>query len=393
MQTKETQWVHTMSPRIHIIGLGSVGVIVANALASLRQRPDLTLMFHRRLSCEGQLSLTVNGIYNNVRSGFDVEEFHDGHWKRLPGQSGRRRPSSYDDPHVSPIDTLIVAVKANYTRSVLNTVKHRLSRNSTILFLQNGMGILEEVDESVFPDPEQRPHYMIGINTNGTSRTGQLSAHHTSLGEMPFGMAPRLSSPELSHGQWHQDPRLIRSARPMIDALSNSPNLNARLVSVEDVLHLQLKKLAINAVLNPLTALLECKIGMLYSSQQPWIRRLIELMLEEISAVLRALPLPFQTSLDLEAEFAAKQLTSMVEAFARRLPQHSSSMMQDVGKGSETEIAYLNGFLIRLGMQMGINCPVNNYIMQAVLEKQESQRYGGDKQRASTHQQRKAQPL
>ena len=294
---------------------------------------------------------------------------------------------------LSPIDTLIVAVKANYTRSVLNTVKHRLSRNSTILFLQNGMGILEEVDESVFPDPEQRPHYMIGINTNGTSRTGQLSAHHTSLGEMPFGMAPRLSSPELSHGQWHQDPRLIRSARPMIDALSNSPNLNARLVSVEDVLHLQLKKLAINAVLNPLTALLECKIGMLYSSQQPWIRRLIELMLEEISAVLRALPLPFQTSLDLEAEFAAKQLTSMVEAFARRLPQHSSSMMQDVGKGSETEIAYLNGFLIRLGMKMGINCPVNNYIMQAVLEKQESQRYGGDKQRASTHQQRKAQPL
>ncbi|KAE8309629.1 ketopantoate reductase PanE/ApbA C terminal-domain-containing protein, partial [Aspergillus transmontanensis] len=377
--------MHTMSPRIHIIGLGSVGVIVANALASLRQRPDLTLMFHRRLSCEGQLSLTVNGIYKNVRSGFDVEEFQDGHW--------RRRPSSYDDPHVSPIDTLIVAVKANYTRSVLNTVKHRLSRNSTILFLQNGMGILEEVDESVFPDPAQRPHYMIGINTNGTSRTGPLSAHHTSLGEMPFGMAPRLSSPELSHGQWHQDPRLIRSARPMIDALSNSPNLNARLVSAEDILHLQLKKLAINAVMNPLTALLECKIGMLYSSQQPWIRRMIELMLEEISAVLRALPLSFQTSLDLEAEFAAKQLTSMVEAFARRLPQHSSSMMQDIGKGSETEIAYLNGFLIRLGMQLGINCPVNNYIMQAVLEKQESQRYGGDKQRANTQQLRKAQPL
>ncbi|KAB8216316.1 ketopantoate reductase PanE/ApbA C terminal-domain-containing protein [Aspergillus novoparasiticus] len=358
-----------MSPRIHIIGLGSVGVIVANALASLRQRPDLTLMFHRRLTCEGQLSLTVNGIYKNVRSGFDVEEFQDGHW--------RRRLSSYDDPHVSPIDTLIVAVKANYTRSVLSTVKHRLSRNSTILFLQNGMGILEEVDESVFPDPAQRPHYMIGINTNGTSRTGQLSAHHTSLA--------------MANGT--KTPGSFALPDPMIDALSNSPNLNARLVSAEDVLHLQLKKLAINAVLNPLTALLECKIGMLYSSQQPWVRRLIELMLEEISAVLRALPLPFQTSLDLEAEFAAKQLTSMVEAFARRLPQHSSSMMQDIGKGSETEIAYLNGFLIRLGMQLGINCPVNNYIMQAVLKKQEAQRYGGDKQRANTQQLRKAQPL
>ncbi|KAB8203120.1 hypothetical protein BDV34DRAFT_227709 [Aspergillus parasiticus] len=120
------------------------------------------------------------------------------------------------------------------------------------------MGILEEVDESVFPDPAQRPHYMIGINTNGTSRTGQLSAYHTSLGEMPFPMAPRLSSPEPSHGQWHQAPRLIRSARPMIDALSNSPNLNARLVSAEDILHLQLKKLAINAVMKAT----HCFVGM-----------------------------------------------------------------------------------------------------------------------------------
>ncbi|OGM43189.1 hypothetical protein ABOM_008870 [Aspergillus bombycis] len=289
--------------------------------------------------------------------------------------------------------TLIVAVKANYTRSVLATVKHRLSRNSTILFLQNGMGTLEEVDESVFPDPAQWPHYMIGINTNGTSRLGQLSAYHTSLGEIPFGMAPRISSPEACHGQWHQDPRLIHSAWPLIEALSNGPNLNARLVSVEEVLHLQLRKLAINAVLNPLTALLECKIGMLYSSQQPWVQRLIELMLEEISAVLRTLPLPFQTSFDMKAGFAANQLISMVEGMAQRLSQHNSSMMQDISNGSETEVAYLNGFLIRLGMQLGIDCPVNDYILQAVLDKQVSRRHGGPKQRVNTKQQRKAQPV
>lgn len=68
----------------------------------------------------------------------------------------------------------------------------------------------------------------------------------------------------------------------MVDTLSKCLWLNAKLVNVEDILHLQMNKLAVNAVLNPLTALLECDIGTLYSSRIPWIQTLIEQLLNEM---------------------------------------------------------------------------------------------------------------
>jgi ketopantoate reductase len=62
-----------------------------------------------------------------------------------------------------PIRSLILAVDSNSVVSSLLTYKERLKQDSTILFTQKGMGIMEMVNEQVFPDPSSGPNYMTGI--------------------------------------------------------------------------------------------------------------------------------------------------------------------------------------------------------------------------------------
>jgi len=46
----------------------------------------------------------------------------------------------------------------------------------------------------------------------------------------------------------------------------------------------------------------------------------------------------------------------------------SSSMGQDIAKGRDTEIAYMNGYIVRKGDEANIPTPVNTAIVELVKE-------------------------
>ena len=89
------------------------------------------------------------------------------------------------------IRCLILTVKAHHTISALEEVKHRLDRNSTVLFLQNGMGTIDDVNRVIWPDEELRPNYMIGVNSHGVYQTGPFEATHAGHGFIYLGILPR----------------------------------------------------------------------------------------------------------------------------------------------------------------------------------------------------------
>jgi ketopantoate reductase len=64
---------------------------------------------------------------------------------------------------LGPIKSLNFAVDTQSLVHALQSQKHRLNRDSTILFTQTGMGILEMVNEQVSPDPKTRPTHIPGI--------------------------------------------------------------------------------------------------------------------------------------------------------------------------------------------------------------------------------------
>ncbi|KAL9070246.1 MAG: hypothetical protein Q9157_005866, partial [Trypethelium eluteriae] len=104
--------------------------------------------------------------------------------------SGRSRPGYESD---EPIHNLIVCVKTYQTVSSLLGLRHRLTVNSTICFLQNGMGVMDEVNERVFPDETTRPAYMFGIVSHGVHVDPQFnfSATHAGFGTIQLGIMPR----------------------------------------------------------------------------------------------------------------------------------------------------------------------------------------------------------
>src|SRR5690606_33384336 len=100
------------------------------------------------------------------RRGFDIELANMAIEGLLP--SSRKKPA-IGDPDSGHIEHLIVTTKIHQAHRALEPLKNRLSRESTIAFIQNGMGIIEEINENVFTDPYSRPRYIVGITTHGVS--------------------------------------------------------------------------------------------------------------------------------------------------------------------------------------------------------------------------------
>ena len=113
-------------------------------------------------------------------------------------------------------------------------------------------------------------------------------------------------------------------------------------------------KLIVNAAINPLTALLRVKNGLLLSN--PPARALMGELAEEAVRVAEALAvaLPFLDP------------TRSVEEVAQRTAENISSMLQDVMRGAQTEVDAINGAIVRLGVQNGIPTPVNRVICSLV---------------------------
>ncbi|KAG9536135.1 6-phosphogluconate dehydrogenase C-terminal domain-like protein, partial [Aureobasidium melanogenum] len=150
--------------RIHVYGVGNVGKLVAHSLRADSNPPPVTLLFHRpRLLDQwnqSDQSIVLESDGHRVpRTGFDVDLAippRRSHGSRLDPDDHEPLDSADQDP----IDNLIVTAKAPATLSALDAVKHRLRPESTVCLLQNGMGIVDQLNKEIFPDPITRPNFI-----------------------------------------------------------------------------------------------------------------------------------------------------------------------------------------------------------------------------------------
>jgi 2-dehydropantoate 2-reductase len=113
-------------------------------------------------------------------------------------------------------------------------------------------------------------------------------------------------------------------------------------------------KLVINAAINPLTALLGVTNGEL-------LNRLPAL------AVLRAVAsetAAVSTAMGIQLPFADP--ASAAEAVAQRTARNRSSMLQDVQRGTRTEIDAICGAIVQAGGKSGVPTPINWTLWQLV---------------------------
>ncbi len=270
----------------------------------------------------------------------------------------------FDEEHDEVIYNLIVTVKAPQTLRALQAVAHRLVRSSTILFLQNGMGVVDEVNDKLFPDEEHRPTYMIGVVSHGLYSTKTFSVFHAGEGTMALGVMPRLPMVERSFPENMR--QLAPSARYLLRTMTRTPVFVAVGFPPTDLLQQQLDKLAVNCIINPLTALLDCNNGVLLSKFS--LTRVTRLLLAEISLVLRSLP-ELKNVPNVNMRFDPQRLERLVFSVANNTAANRSSMLQDTKAGKQTEIDYINGYIVKRGEEMGVYCVMNYMLVHLIKGK------------------------
>ena len=259
---------------------------------------------------------------------------------------------------------LIVSVKAPQTVSAIRTVAHRLVHGSSILFLQNGMGIVDEVNQKVFPDEKYRPTYIIGVVSHGLYSRRPFSVVHAGEGTIALGVLPRMPMGESVQSKPLN--QLSISARYLMRTMTRTAVFVAVGFAPTDLLQQQLDKLAVNCIINPLTAILDCKNGaLLYNF---YFTRVIRLLLAEVSLVIKSLP-ELKSVPNVNTRFDTLRLERLVSSIANTTAENYSSMVQDLRSGRLTEIDYINGYIIKRGEEMGIHCVMNYMLMHMVKGK------------------------
>lgn len=255
-----------------------------------------------------------------------------------------------------PISTLITTLKCPAIFPALQKLAPLLSQDSTVVLLHNGMGVYEQLTTMLWPDLGTRPTFVQGITSAGARSLGPFDVQLEGKGTWDFSTYPSPKPLPASHATTVD---LLSSLSAHEDAL-----VRPSFVDFAALREKQYRKLAINAIINPLTAIFNISNGRLIQSE---FALLVERLAEEISDVLTSL----------EDERGQPQLTSnhfepdaihaAVLQVALDTAGNSSSMLTDVLAGRETEVDFINGYLVGLagGEQ---HAPLNAFLLEKVSD-------------------------
>lgn len=391
--------------RIHVLFKGHLAKLVAYAISGIPNPPPITLLFssstalHQWRRSDQSIEVVTEGM-GDKRDGYEVEivpllerenlrskkpvdslwgesdaqleerpEESDAQLEERLEESDVQLEESLDEAHGTNIMAdsgiihhLIVALSAQTTVLELSRLADRLTKNSTIVFMQNGLGIVEEVNKKVFPNEMTRPSYLIGLVTHEVYRSyaNQFSVVHSRMGTIALG------SPLRSLASQTYVTNLPRSKVHLLRTLTRTPDLAAVGLFPIDVFQMKIERVAIHAVIYPLTVLFDCRNGGL--RQNDAAHRVCRFLLAEISLVIRSLP-ELQGVPNVNMRFSPDRLERLIRSTIISTARQTSSMLTDVRAARRTEIDYLNGYIVRRGEEMGIKCVMNYMLMQMVKAK------------------------
>ena len=276
----------------------------------------LATLFAARLR-QARHQITMLGSWNE---GIAALREHGAGLVDANGIEARFKVNATNDPRTcAGAQHVIVLVKAWQTERVAKQLKECLADDGIALTLQNGLGNHETLTH----------HLGLGRVALGSTTTGATLLGPGLVRAGGEGVISLERNPKLAHLQ---------------EALT-SAKFNVKVV--DDPQSLIWGKLVINAAINPLTALLRVPNGELLN--RPSAREIMGRLACEAAQVARAenIALPFDAPIAAAEEVACKTAANR------------SSMLQDVERGTPTEIDAICGAVVEIGKKHSIETPVN----------------------------------
>lgn len=290
--------------RICIFGAGALGSALGGLLA---KRNDVTLIGRK----EHMRAIRRSGLV-------------------LTGDARRvvRLTALEDVVSARPADLLLITTKAYDTLEAVDECRGWAAKETAVLTLQNGLGNLEAIrrwkGEKAFG----------GTTTLGASLLSPGKVRISGFGKTSIGADAD------------------REGAARIAEVFRASGLVAS--TVDDVRSEIWAKAVISSCINPLTAILRVRNGMLLEST--WISKLMDGVLEECLAVAT------QEGVSL----SKTKIRARVRAVLRDTAGNQSSMLQDILKGRRTEIGRINGAFIEYGRAHRVATPLNGMLTAAI---------------------------
>lgn len=229
-------------------------------------------------------------------------------------------------------DVIILCLKSFNIIDAVEKIAKQVNPHCIVILAHNGMGTFEAVVKLL---PSQQV-ILAMLTTHGCLRSSALAIKHTGLGKSDIG----LLAGEMSVEQQVQLTNKLNSALPHIC-------FHQRIKSK------QWLKLAINCVINPITAIYNIENGEVNNER---FTGQINSLLIEIIKISQAEHIDFELG----------DLQGLVSKVAHATAKNCSSMRSDILAGRATEVDYINGYIHRLGQQHNIATPENTLLWHQV---------------------------
>ncbi|WP_373001190.1 ketopantoate reductase family protein [Marinobacter sp.] len=236
---------------------------------------------------------------------------------------------AYDRPEL-----ILVTTKAGDTLDAVAGLVDRCSGDTPIILFQNGLGSQQAVADQW----QDRP-ILAASTTEGANRPEPDLLVHAGTGDTWVG------------------PLTEPARRSVEKAVALLRRTGLAIHPEPDILQRLWQKLIINAGINPYTAILDCPNGDILAACL--YQDTIDDLCRELSALIAAAG---------QGEETPAALRGRIERVARNTAKNTSSMRADILHGRRTEIDFINGYLVRLGKELGIETPVNQMLTERVQQ-------------------------
>ena len=232
------------------------------------------------------------------------------------------------------IKHLLVCCKSYATIEAILPWRQHLADDAQIVLLQNGMGSAQALQRAL-----PKANIYCATSTDGAWRKGPVDVVRAGKGETLIGsFSDHLHEAEIPDAMQ----TLLQMSHVSADGKDQLPTLN--IAWHTDIRTPMWHKLAINSVINALTAVYQCANGELINHPQGR-PRLQQLCIETQDVMSRLGIAPMGQGL-LNSALRILQQTAL----------NKSSMLQDCQAGRPTEVEAINGYIIQQGGLYHLPC-------------------------------------
>lgn len=310
---------HNHAPHIHLIGQGVISSLIATH-ALLAQRPFTQYVLTKR-----------NGPTVHWLSGEQYE---------LP-QASVLTSQSANANCLSGI--IIIPTKAYQVSNVLSELQDYIADDAVLVLMHNGLGT-HETAQAIYP---KHTIYAATTSMAGYAFTESSDIkpciQHTAWGQTQIGKIQDAQLTSANYTGNNPDDYTLQYLREIIPELQHKT----------DILEALFTKLAVNAVINPLTAIHNIKNGRL---AEPEYVPTMQAITQEIVMLAKRK----------ELDLSYTQIWNTVLSIVHATSDNYSSMHQDIMHARRSEVDFINGFVVREAQKVGLNVPENEKLLKHI---------------------------